>query len=77
MNIKSNLHIGFLSLVWFGYAFHILFSEEPFFVETEFFKHKATEWLYDLIGSVGTSIVFLVLGVIFGYWFIKNFREEK
>ncbi len=76
MNIKNNLYIGFLSLVWFGYAFHIFLSEKPFFIETEFFKHKATEWLYNQFGNIGASVVFLVLGAIFAYWFVRNLSEK-
>lgn len=57
-----------MSFVCFGYAIHIWLADKPFFLGSDLVKHKATNWLYENIGTDLLGLIFVLLGLLFAYW---------
>lgn len=56
------------------FAVYLQVVEEPFFVGAELAKHKATEWLYDILGANGLSALALGIAVAF---IVSAFNTRK
>lgn len=64
--MKNNDAWGYImfSIGFFIFSIYILLSEKPFFIDTEFAKHKLTELIYDLVGPIWLGLGSILISIV-------------
>ncbi len=64
-------------LIFIFFALYIYLTDVPFFIGTDFARHKVTEWLYGIVGQNILSLFFLCVGsVLIWLWARKQWQDK-